>query len=229
MEKLFESLKEKLGEEVFTEEAISEMKAHLDVQLNEEVQKRVEVLKTELEESNTKDLSEFKNGLIENLDGYLDYAAEEFFKKNKIALESEYKVSVAEELQDAIKSVLGKYNIEFTSDQEETIKNLEEDFVTCKEKLNESVNSNIELKKQCFEYEKTIKFKNMTSEFSAVKTEKILDLMEGLEYSDIEDFEHKVGIVIEKVKNQSSSSFKSHDEFEELDESVNFDIDRYLA
>jgi hypothetical protein len=80
------------------------------------------------------------------------------------------------------------------------------------------------------EYKKAIKFKKLTEGFSKVKVEKVLALLEGLEFSDIKDFEAKVKIVLEKVKDTKTIDGKQplDEKFDIEEDKPKYDISKYL-
>jgi len=204
-------LQEKLGEEIFTEELQDEFKAQIDVLISEKVLEEKELMeekfkgeyeakKTELEESLRKEADEYKVELTESIDGYLDYAVKEFFVENKIAIENEYTVKAAKELVESLANVLESNH--FTVDVDHTKKEqaLEEKIETLEEKCNRIIKENIELKGEITEQEKALKFTKLTEGLSKSKVDKVLALTEGMAFKDTKDFERKVKICIEGLK-----------------------------
>lgn len=234
MNELLEALKAKLGEEVITEELASDLKTQVDVMINEKVQEQLAEKETELEEKNAEEMTEFKDSLVESIDSYIEYAAEEYLKENEIALEAGYKVYAAEKILESIKGVFKEVGLEIPEEEVDRVKEIESELDEKKETLNEKMNEIFEMKRQSFEYEKAVSFMKKTADLSEAKISEVHDLMEGLEYKDIEDFEKKVEFVLEKVNKKSSKNGDDNDDFEELDEEIDHknnvsSIDKYLS
>ena len=231
MEKLLEALKAKLGDEVITEETIDDLQANFDVIVNEKVQELIVDKEKELEEKSEKEMTEFKDSLIESLDKYIEYASDEYMKENEVALEAGSKVLAAEKIIEAAKGVFKEVGLEIPESEVDHVKELEADITESTEKLNKTVNELIETKKQMFEFEKAVSFQKMTTEITESNIENIHTLLEGLEYSDINDFDRKVKIVIDKLdkKTIKEDGEKDTEDLEDITEETTSDIDKYLV
>jgi exonuclease VII large subunit len=230
MENLIKLMKEKLGEDVITEELTSEFNSNFEVTLNEKVQEKLETLKEELEEKNENEIATFKESLVESIDSYIEYAADEYLKENKVAIESNSKVEAATKILENLKETFKTAGLDIPADEVEKVKELEEKIETTQDKLNESITESIESKKKVFELEKEIAFIKKTETIEESKISDIEDLLEGLEFKDIEDYKKKIDIVISKVGLKKVNENKN--EFENLDDDDNDNdnsIDKYLS
>jgi len=235
-------LQEKLGEEVFTEDFKQELESQIEVLVNEKVQeksskvieekvKEIEQEKEQFLESMKVDAEEYKNELIESVDGYLDYAVKEFFTENKIAIENEFSVKAAKELVEKFAEILESNHFTVDIDQTKRINVMEEKIDQVKGKLNKVIKENIELKGQIEEYKKSLKFKKLTEGLSKVKVEKVLSLVEGLSFKDMDDFEKKVKLCIERVADKIQKQpleEKRENLTESKKESRSSEVDKYL-
>lgn len=229
MDKLIEALKEKLGEDIISDEIMEDLKAQIEVMVNEKVQADLKVKEAELVEKSEEEMSEFKDSLIESLDKYIEYASEEYLKENEIAIEAGAKVLAAEKIIEATKGVFKEMGMEIPESELDNVKKLEEDLAETNEKLNVSIEEAIEAKKQIFEYKKAISFQKLTTDLTESNIEKVHTLLEGLEYNDIEDFDRKVKIVIEKVDEKIVTEENDDDDLDDLTESKKkSDISKYL-
>lgn len=234
-------LEEKLGEEVFTEQLQNDIKAQIDVLVNEKVQTKVAEQLTEkqkeleekqaiLEESLRKEADEYKSELVESVDGYLDYAVKEFFTENKVSIENEYTVKAAKELVEKFADILESNHFTVDIDQEKRIEALEQKITKLQEKTNKVIKENIEYKSDVEEYKKSLKFKKLTEGLSKAKVEKVFALTEGLEFKDMADFERKIKLCIERVSDKPVMEKKEveKEELNEKNKEVKFEIDKYL-
>jgi hypothetical protein len=238
MEELIKALKAKLGEDVISEELINDLQAQYDVMVNEKVQELTVAKETELEEKSAEEMSEFKDSLIESLDKYIEYASEEYLKENEIAIESGVKVEAAEKIIEATKFVLEQVGQEIPEGKVDYVKDMETKISESETKLNDLTTEVIESKEQMFEYEKAISFQKATSELTETTIEEVHNLLEGLEFKDLADFDRKVKIVMGKVTTVEEDvdlnldeDDKNKEDLEEIKEEVKTtsSIDKYLA
>ncbi len=227
MEKLLEAIKAKLGEDVISEELIADLRSEFEVMVNEKVQELIITKEKELEEDSAKEMTEFKDSLIESLDKYIEYATDEYLKENEVALEAKTKVEAATKIIEAAKGVFAEIGLEIPESEIDRVKELEEEIKEINEKLNNSIEEIIEAKKQNFEYEKAISFQKLTTDLAESKIEEVHTLLEGLEYSDIEDFERKVKIVMGKIKDIKEE--EENLDLDDLKEQKKSSIDKYLV
>ena len=217
---------EKYFKEALTEDAVKEIETIFEATVNEKVNEKAEKVITEkettLEEKNAEDLVAFKTEIVEKLNDYVEMAVNEFTESYEDEIKSSIKTDIAEKAIESLKTVFVENYVEIPESEIDVIKSLEEKVESANKTLNELVEEKIELKNQCFEYEKAIKFKELTENLSDVKKEKVISLCEGLVFNDIEDFESKVKIVIEKIVGKETTKNKP------LTEEFEFEVDAYL-
>jgi hypothetical protein len=233
MDKLIEALKAKLGEDTISEDLVADLQAQFDVAINEKVQTLVAAKETELEEKASVEISEFKDSLIESLDKYIEYASEEYLKENEIAIEAGAKVLAAEKIIEATRNVFAEVGLEIPESEVDVVKGLEADLEEANQKLNESIEKEINAKSLMFEYEKAIAFQKATSTLTESKVESVHALLEGLEFKDIADFTRKVEIVKGKIETKVTELEEDEDKnLDNLDDIIEdkkvSSIDKYL-
>ena len=235
---------EKYFKDQVSEEAITEISTLFEAALNEKVKTALVEKETELEESNKTEMAKFKAELVDKLSEYSKVAVGEFIEENKPAIESDIKVNISETVMKGLVAVLKEQYIIVPEGETNVVADLEEKHKKVEAKLNESINSNIDDKKQILEYEKALSFKRMVSEADLTDTdaEKVLDLLEGIEADSIETFEAKTKVIIAKVSDDNKDDLNENDNdddnHEDLNENVNdadandtdddSEIDQYL-
>lgn len=229
MEILIKALKEKLGKDVLSEDLITDLEAQFEIMVNEKVQEKLEIKEKELEESSEEEMTEFKDSLIESLDKYIEYASEEYLTENEVAIESGAKILAAEKIIEATKSVFKEVGMEIPETEIDHVKDVENELKESTEKLNKAIDDVIEAKKQMFEYEKAVSFQKLTTSLTESKIEEVHTLLEGLEYKDVNDFDRKVKLVMEKIKTKVITEDNDDlDDLESDDEQIS-SIDKYLV
>jgi hypothetical protein len=208
MDELIKALKEKLGEDVLTKDVETKLKESFEEavskQVDDEISETLKAKETELEEKAESELVEFKEKLVEKLDEYVHLSVEEFVEENQAVIESQTKVEIAEKLFEGVTSLFESVGIEIPEEKKDVVADLESKIEKLEEKLDSEISKVLDLSKEKLEYEKALKFKSMTEGYSDSDTEKIADLLEGIEVDGVSDFEKKVKIVIEKFEDRGS-------------------------
>lgn len=219
---------EKYFKEQVSDEAITEITTLFEAALNEKVKASLVEKETELEDSNKTELAKFKGELVDKLSEYSKVAVDEFIEENKPGIESDVKVTISENVMKGLVDLLKEQYIVVPEGETDVIADLESKTKKIEEKLNTTINSDIENKKQILEYEKALTFKRMISEADMTDTdaEKVLDLLDGIDAEDVEAFEEKTKIIIAKVKEDANTNDDDDDgNLDDLNENVNTDED----
>lgn len=202
-----------------------ELNTIFESSVNKKVTEELKKKEDELDSLNEEKIKVFKTSLIEKLDEYISLSMDEFVEENKKNIESNFKVELAEKHLTILKNLLKEESVEIPTEQADKVKGLEGKMEKLSSKLNEKINSEIELKKQIFEYEKANKFMELSKDLSETKKEKLLNLTESIVCEDIEDFAKKVNILKENLID------KKEDTTEDLTEDFTddkTDLDKYL-
>ena len=228
MESLIKLMQEKLGDEVITKSLVEDLRQNFDVAVNEAVNAKLETAKTELEDKNTEEMVVFKESLIDSLDSYVEYAADEYLKENKVALESTTKVEAAESLITTLKEAFKVVGLEIPATEVDHVKDLEEKADEVQEKLNVSIETKLQDNTLIEALEQKIAFMERCKSLTESKVSQVEDLMEGLEFKDMDDFDKKLEIVIGKITDKKIT--EQDEDFENLDDGdlVESSIDKYL-
>lgn len=203
MNKLFEILQEKMSDDVFTEEVKTAIKDEYDVlvaeKVNAEVAELREQFEQELTEKAEQEIAEFKEDYADKLDQYLTYCAQTFFKENKAAYESSFKVELAENILGKVKGVLESYHVEVPKAKAVVIEQLKESKTKADKTVANLAKDLREAKAQIFEYEKALTLQSMTTELTEKQKRDVIDLLESVEVADMKEFKRKAKICIERV------------------------------
>ena len=220
-------LLEKYFKEQVSDEAITEISTLFEAALNERVKTAIVEKETELEESNTAEMTKFKSELVDKLSEYSKVAVDEFIESNRPAVESEIKVNISETVMKGLVTVLKDQYIVVPEGETNVVADLEEKVKVDREKLNDSINEGIENKKQILEYEKALTFKRLIGEAEMTDTdaEKVLDLLEGIEAENVDIFEEKTKIIIAKVNEDSKTADDDEDLTEKVTDDLNENVD----
>lgn len=199
-ETLMNILKESLtveGQPVLSEDVIQKMGILFENTINEHKKLIEEKVTTELQEKNEQEIQEFKEGLTEKLDSYLDYFVSKFVEDNKQQIQESVKVKAAERVLNTFQKLVTDFNIQLS---EQTISN-DTEIAQLKEALNEAVNKRIDLENKI----KEGKRQQMISEAaSKVKVESVkstfVKLAENFDFTSEEGFSKKLSTLAESLE-----------------------------
>jgi len=143
-----------------------------------------ERLETEMNQS----IEEGVNGVVDNLDSYLDYVVEEWMKENELAIEAGIKVEMAESLMDGLKGLFEEHNIEVNEDTVDVVKGLEEEVEALKSTANEKITENVELQKHLASLKAERVFEEMTEDLTITQRERLKVLSEKLDAANMDEY-----------------------------------------
>jgi hypothetical protein len=148
------------------------------------ITEKVEAMETEMKES----LDTAIDGIVENLDSYLDYVVEEWMKENELAIETGVKVEMAESLMSGLKDILEEHNKDVSEETNDVVGELESELEQLKVTANEGITENVELQKQIAELKAEKVFDEMTEDLTITQKERLKVLSEKLDFSNADEY-----------------------------------------
>jgi uncharacterized coiled-coil protein SlyX len=183
-EDLSEEFKQK-AETIFEAAVMNRVKA--------EVARLEEEFEAKLQES----VAQNVEGLVEQVDGYLGYVAEQWIAQNEIALERGMKSEILEGFVNGLKGLFEEHYIDVPEERFDVLGEMEQRLEELEAKLNEQVATNIELSKTLAEAKRGEIVKTVSEGLTDTQAEKFMGLVEELSYEDAETFETKVKTIRE--------------------------------
>ena len=161
------------------------------------VKNEVVRIEEEFESKLAEQVAKNTEGLVEQVDGYLGYVAEQWMAQNEIALERGIKSEILESFVSGMKSLFEEHYIDVPEEKYDLLGEMEEKVSELEAKLNEQVAANIDLAKTIAESKRTEIVKSISEGLTDTEAEKFLGLVEELSYEDAESFENKVKTIRE--------------------------------
>jgi SHS2 domain-containing protein len=219
---------ESLSEE-FRNKAATIFESAVVVRVKEEVARLEEEFESQLAEQ----VESITEGLVEKIDGYLDYVVEQWMTQNEIALENGVKTDIMESFITGMKGLFEEHYIDVPEEKYDVIGEMEAQIDALSAKLDEQVERNVEMKKSLQESARKEIVKNASEGLANTDQEKFLSLVEELSFEDEETFEVKVQTIRENyftVKPHGTvETVVTDTPVEELQESVSQHIDPSVA
>ena len=181
---------------------------------------KVREIKEELESQKRDEVvevsNELKEDLVNRVDSFLGYVAEEWVKDNELAIERGLKSELTENFIQGLKSLFEDHYVEVPDDKLNVVDELASKIEEVEAKLNEEVSRNIDLTSQNDELVRTQVVAEMSSDLTSSEVEKLTKLIEDIDQD--ENFESN-------VKTIKESYFSDSKEKLQLDEEVVSDSD----
>jgi hypothetical protein len=215
---LHEMIEAIFGDADLSEDFKSKTTTLFEAALNE----KVEAIREELEEQFEADLNEQVEAVVEDLtnkvDAYLDYVVENWMEENEVAIESGYKVQVAESILAGLKSLVEDHDIEIDDAELDTISAMEEQVADLDAKYNELFEELIAERAEKEELQKNAAMAFYTEGLVATDAERFKVLAEGVSYESVEDFAKKLETIKESYFTEQV--VRAEDQAEILEEEV---------
>lgn len=211
VERLFEGAD--LSEE-FKDKAI----AVFEAAVHEKVLAETAMLEEKFESDLQEQIDVAVEELVEKVDAYLDYVVENWMDDNKIQIESNIKVEVAESLLAGIKGLVTEHNLEIDEEKIDVVATLEAKLEESTLKYNELVEQIIEVRESKQKSDLEIAFKNVSEELTDTQAEKLRVLSEGVSFETVEDYSKKLLAIRDNYFTEATTVAK--DETDLLQEEV---------
>jgi hypothetical protein len=183
---------EELSEE-FRAKATTIYEAAVMARVNNEVARIEEEFNTKLLEAT----EQVKEGLVEQVDGYLDYVVEQWIAQNEIALEHGMKSEILEGFVSGLKGLFEEHYIDIPEEKFDVLGSLEEQVEQLEAKLNEQLAANVELNKTVGSMKRSEIVAEAAEGLTDTEVEKFAGLAEELSYEDQQSFKTKVQTIRE--------------------------------
>ena len=183
---------EELSEE-FKQKATTIYEAAVMNRVKQEVAKLEEEFNGKLAEQ----VESIKEGLVEQVDGYLDYVVEQWIAQNEIALEHGMKSEILEGFVSGLKGLFEEHYIDIPEEKFDVLASMEEQIEQLSAKLDETVASNVEMKKSLSEMKRAEIVAEASAGLSDTEVEKFTGLAEEMSFEDAESFKTKVQTIRE--------------------------------
>jgi len=179
--------------EDFKNKATSIFEAAVIARVNNEMEK----VSTKLEEQMTAQLVEYKDTLVEKVDGYLNYIVEQWMEENKIAVDNGLRTEIAEDFISGLKNLFQEHYIEVPEEKYNVMDELQAKVEKLSDDLNEAINTNIEVSKELSEIKRARIFEEQTKDLASTEVEKLQKLVEGIDLESEELYREKVSVIKE--------------------------------
>ena len=162
-----------------------------------QLEEEFELATTELVQKTLTESEELKEGLVEKIDGYLDYVVEQWMENNELALERGIRGELFESFMNGMKNLFEEHHVNVSDDQLDVIQEMRSEMEELTNRLDEMTEQNVELKQVIKEVERQSQIAEAVEGLSDLDAEKFKTLAEELVFDDGETFARKLEVVRE--------------------------------
>ena len=221
---------EDLSEE-FKTKASTIFEAAVSAKVISEVNSRID----ELETSYKKEISEAKeehlSTVTEKVDGYLNYVTEEWMKENELAVEKGIRSELVEDFMSGLKNLFTEHYIDIPEEEVDLVDDLFEKVEELEQKLDESINTSVDIKKELAEYKKAETLREVSEDLADTEKEKLGKLADGINFEDKSQYSEKLEVIKENYfpKQQSETITEELENTEEEQNSSESNVDPVMS
>jgi intracellular sulfur oxidation DsrE/DsrF family protein len=155
----------------------------------------VEEMETDILAAAEEAVEDIKKELDEQVDAYLTTMVEEWKAENAVAIESGLKSEIVEDFLSGLKTLFEENYIDLPAEKVNVVEALSAEVAELTEKLNNSMNSNVDLTKKINEATKQKVTTAVCEGLTATQAEKVKTLAEGVEFTTEGEYTEKLKMI----------------------------------
>ena len=161
-------------------------------EIESELAERVEALEEQYKSDIDEGLNEARDGLVEKIDGYLNYVVETWMQENKLAVEKGLRTEIAETFMNNLKDLFKESYIQVPESKVDLVDDLVDQVEALEEQLNQSTEKAMTMKEDADKLRRAIVIKNASKDLADTQVAKLEELAEGIDFEDEETFTKKI-------------------------------------
>jgi hypothetical protein len=187
---------EDLSEE-FKTKASTIFEAAVSAKVISEVNQRVDELETNYNIEMSEAIEEHLSTVTEKVDGYLNYVTEEWMKENELAVEKGIRSELVEDFMTGLKNLFTEHYIDIPEEKVDLVDDLFEKVEELEQKLDESINTSVDVKKELATYKKAETLREVSEGLADTEIEKLGKLADGIDFEDKSQYSEKLEVIKE--------------------------------
>ena len=179
------------GEEL-TEEFQEKAKTIFEAAISAKVAQVAQEMEAKNEERIVEEIETVKSALIERVDSYLEYVADEWLQENELAVEHGLKSEMTESFLSGMKELFEAHYVSIPEDKYDVLESMVEKLDEMETKLNEQIEKNVSLNKRLAESVADGIFEQVSEGLAATQKDKLASLAESVEFESEEEYREKL-------------------------------------
>ena len=133
-----------------------------------------------------------KDELIERVDSYLEYVADEWLQENALQVERGIRTEMTESFLSGMRGLFEEHYVSIPEDKYDVVENMVDKLDEMESKLNEQIEKNIAITKSLSEATGGNILSDVSEGLSSTQKEKLASLAEGVEFESEESYKEKL-------------------------------------
>jgi len=196
---------EELSED-FKTKAATIFEAAVSAKVISEVNTRLQVFEDDYKKELSEAKDEYMTSMSEKVDGYLNYVVEEWMKENELAVEKGIRSELVEDFMTGLKNLFQEHYIDIPEEKVDLVDDLFEKVEELESKLDESINTNVEVKQELAKFKKEEVLRSVSEELAETEKEKLTKLADGIDYENDDQYQEKLEVLKENYFPKTSDS-----------------------
>jgi len=189
------------GEEL-TEEFQEKAKTIFEAAISAKVAKIAEEMEAKNEERIVEEIETVKAALVERVDGYLEYVADEWLQENELAVEHGLKSEMTESFLSGMKELFEAHYVSIPEDKYDVVESMVNKLDEMETKLNEQIERNVSLNHRLAESVADGIVSEVAEGLALSQKEKLAQLAESVEFESEESYREKLATLKESYFGQ---------------------------
>ena len=205
------------GEEL-SEEFQEKARTIFEAAIRSKVADIKEELQVSYEEALVEEIEAIKEGLVDRVDAYLEYVADEWVSENALAVEHGLKTEMTESFLQGMRGLFEDHYVTIPEDRYDVIESMVDKLDEMEGKLNEQIERNVALNRRLAESVADVIFADVAEGLALSQKDKLASLAENVEFDSEANYREKLVTLRESYF--PSNTGTQRDDSETLSEST---------
>ena len=205
-----------LGGQELSEEFREKAKTIFEAALKSKVPELRDAMEAHYEAKLVEEVEGMKDELIERVDSYLEYVADEWLQENALQVARGIRTEMTESFLEGMRGLFEDHYVSIPEDKYDVVENMVDKLDEMESKLNEQIEKNIAITKSLSEATGGNILSDVSEGLSSTQKEKLASLAEGVEFESEESYKEK----LETLKESYFKAAPKRSDSEVLNESA---------
>ena len=185
--------------------------------LTARVASEIDAIESDIREEAQAAEEEFRTDMVEKIDAYLTYVAENWMKENELAIERGLRTEITEDFIKGMKGLFEDHYIEVPAEKYDVLGEMQTQIDELKTKLDENVAEKIAMVSEKVALQRQQALTEASTDLTVTEAEKLAKLVENVEFDTEDMFAEKVSVIKENYfpKVKATTEDKMQDTVEE--------------
>jgi hypothetical protein len=208
------------GEEL-SEEFQEKARTIFEAAIRSKVADIKEQIQTQYEEALIEQVASIKNELVERVDSYLEYVADEWINENALAVEHGLKTEMTESFLQGMRGLFEDHYVTIPEDRYDVIESMVDKLDEMEAKLNEQIERNVALNRRLAESVADVIFAEVAEGLALSQKDKLASLAENVEFDSEETYREKL-VTLRNSYFSNTATSAQREAAEDISESTDY-------